>query len=353
MTTALVHGVRLNYVQAVPDHGPVEDLVMVHGLSTNLAFWYLQYAAAFSKRYRVTFYDLRGHGRSETTPSGYRPSDLSNDLRGLLDHLGIRRAHFVAHSFGGVIALDLACADPQRVASLVLADTHIAAARSGTAGRDWSQRARMQKLLDNSGIDLDTRDPYFGYQLLTVAARLQSSGRSVPPELADLVGPLLGRHGGRTAAQWLALMEETTAEAELMGDDGLSPEALKKLRFPILAMYGDHSQARLTGSEFLRLWPHAEFRRVRQAGHFFPTTRSAEVIETCERFWDGAFRASPAQRAGEGGERHFRSERIYRSEGAWYCLTREAEPLGPFAVEEEAREELTSYISAMGGLETA
>ena len=352
MTIALVNGVRLNYVQAGPDHGPVEDLVMVHGLSTNLAFWYLQYAAAFSKRYRVTFYDVRGHGRSETTPSGYRPSDLANDLRGLLDHLGIRRAHFVAHSFGGVIALALACAERDRVASLVLADTHIAAARDRAAS-DWSQRARMQRLLDDSGIELDTRDPYFGYQLLTVAARLQSRGASMPAELADLVGPLLGRQGARTAAQWLALMEGTTAEAELMGDDGLTLGALHQLRFPILAMYGDHSQARLTGSEFLRLWPHAEFRRVRNAGHFFPTTRSAEVIDTCQRFWDGAFDAAPAQRSGDVGERHFRSERIYRFEGLWYCLTREGEPLGPFSIEEEAREELGSYISAMGGLTTA
>ena len=82
--SALVNGVRLNYVQmAAPDiGGPHEDLVMVHGLATNLAFWYFHYAAVFARRYRVTVYDLRGHGRSEMTAGGYTPANLARDLEG-------------------------------------------------------------------------------------------------------------------------------------------------------------------------------------------------------------------------------------------------------------------------------
>ena len=77
MPSALVNGVRLNHVQmAAPDvGGPHEDLVMVHGLATNLAFWYFHYAAVFARRYRVTVYDLRGHGRSEMPAGGYTPAE--------------------------------------------------------------------------------------------------------------------------------------------------------------------------------------------------------------------------------------------------------------------------------------
>jgi pimeloyl-ACP methyl ester carboxylesterase len=106
---------------------------MVHGLATNMAFWYFHYAALFARRYRSPLYDLRGHGRSEMPPGGYTPDNLARDLEGLLDHLSIRRAHFLVHSFGGVIALNLARVAPERIASLVLADTHISAARCGAA----------------------------------------------------------------------------------------------------------------------------------------------------------------------------------------------------------------------------
>ena len=111
-------------------------------------------------------------------------------------------------------------------------------------------------------------------------------------------------------------------------------------------MYGDRSQARLTGESCCDVWPHATFRRVRDAGHFFPMTRPDEVLRICQRFWDGELRDAAPHRAGEPDERHFRSDRIYESGGGWYCLTRESAPLGPFAAMETARRELAAHLSA-------
>jgi pimeloyl-ACP methyl ester carboxylesterase len=345
MPVAVVDEVRLNYLQLSPESGAGEDLVMVHGLATNLAFWYAPYATELSKRYRVTLYDLRGHGRSSAPAAGYRPEDQRRDLLGLLDHLQIRRAHFLAHSYGGVVALKLACVDPDRVASLVIADTHIAAARGQGSARAWRDSDRIQETLDRAGIALDARDAYFGYKLLTEVARLQQANAVVPAELTKLVAPWLGARSHRTAAQWLDLMERTSAERELTSDDGLDAASLRRLRFPILALYGDRSQARFTGDELLKIWPHATFRRVRDAGHFFPTTRAAEVLGLCRRFWDGEFAHGSPHRAGEADDRHFRSDRIYQSDGHWYCRTREGAPLGPFAAIETARGELAVHIS--------
>ena len=155
----------------------------------------------------------------------------------------------------------------------------------------------------------------------------------------------MGKTGPRTAAQWLRLMESTSAEAEMMGDDGLSLEKLRKFSFPLLALYGDHSQARLTGSELLEVWPHAEFRRVRDAGHFFPASRPDEVLSNCERFWGGEFHHQLRRhRAGEQARGYFRSDRVFMSHGAWYFTTREKNRVGPFAAREEAREGLASFI---------
>jgi pimeloyl-ACP methyl ester carboxylesterase len=353
LPTVSVNGVRLNYLQvddgeAGDGQPPPEDLVMVHGLATSLAFWYLPYAAEFARQFRVTLFDLRGHGRSEMPVAGYTPPQLGRDLAGLLDALGLQRVHLMAHSFGGVVALNLACAQPDRVASLVLADTHIAAARHVETAQDWQFGATIQPMLERHGLDLDTRDPYFGYRLLTRVAQWQVRGFEVPAELLELARPLMGRAGARSAAQWLHLMGSTAAETELMGDDGLTLARLRGLRFPILAMYGDHSQARLTGDELLALWPHAEFRRVRDAGHFFPSSRPEELISGCRRFWGGEFAAAPRRhRAGEAQRGWFRSDRVFRAGDQWYFTTRERSRVGPFAAPEEAREVLAGFMATV------
>lgn len=347
MPTATVNGVRLNFVQMDDGSGEQrEDLVMVHGLATNLAFWYLHYVPEFATRFRVTLPDLRGHGRSEMPCNGYSPGNLARDLAGLLDHLQIDKARFIAHSFGGVVALKLACEQPQRVESLVLADCHVAAVRAMAPPQAWRHGLALQPVLDRHGLDLDTQHPYFGYHLITRMAQWQLQGVDVPQELAGLVSPLMGRGARRTAQQWLALIKDTTAQAEMMGDDGLTLEQLRTLRCPILALYGDHSHARLTGEALLDVWPQAEFRGVRDAGHFFPVSRPGQVISDCERFWGGEFCATRRRcRTGEPQRNYIRNDRVYMSDGAWYFMTREQCRMGPFASHEEASREIQAMFA--------
>ena len=347
MPTATINGVRLNYVQ-VDDggDGAREDLVMVHGLATSLAFWYFRYAPEFSRRFRVTMLDLRGHGRSQMPADGYSPTDMARDLGGLLDHLGIDAAHFVAHSFGGVVALRFACAQPQRVRSLVLADSHIAAVRRLGPQRDWTFGQGVQAILDRHGLDLDTQNPYFGYHLITRMAQWQLQGTEVPAELSELVGPLMGASAKHTARQWLALMDTTSAAAQMMGDDGLALDELRKLRFPILALYGDNSHARLTGEALLEVWPQAEFRGVRDAGHFFPSSRPREMISDCMRFWGGEFASDQRRnREGEARRNYIRTDRVFAVDDAWYFMTREKCRMGPFASREDALMEIQAMFA--------
>lgn len=348
MPSLEVNGSRINYAQVDCECGsPCQDLVMIHGLATNMAFWYYPHAANFSKHYRVTLYDLRGHGRSPATSSGYTPRDMRSDLQHLLDHLGIGRAHFIAHSFGGAIALDLACRHPELFASLALVDTHISAVRRLPETRDWKFGKLIQPILDRYRIEVDTKEPYFGYKLLSAAARLHEQNKDIPPELERILSPLIGRFSKRTAGQWLNLLKTTRAEEELMGDDGLSLDSLQKLNFPILAFYGEHSQAMSTGEQLLQVWPHADFRRMRDAGHFFPRTRPSEFIKICRHFWDNACANGIPFRNGESLKCYFRSDRFYSREGKWFFDTRESAKEGPFDSFEEAREYLGSTISSV------
>jgi pimeloyl-ACP methyl ester carboxylesterase len=349
MPMATINGVQLNYLQLDDGGGAArEDLVMVHGLATNMAFWYFKYGLPLAKKFRVTLYDLRGHGRSEMPEAGYSPQILANDLAGLMDHLHIEKAHFLAHSFGGVVTLNFACQEPQRVRSLVLADSHFSAGRQIQARAEWAFGQKFQPILERHGLDLDTRDPYFGPKLLIRVAEWQLQGREMPAELTELVSPLLGKTGKRTSSEWLKLMRTTHAEAEMTSDDGLTLERLRTLRFPIFAMYGDNSPARLSGAELLEIWPHAEFRRVRDAGHFFPTLRPDEVLSGCKRFWGGEFaHASRRHRSGEAGRRYFRSDRVFMANDAWYFTTRNEHRVGPFTSPEEAHDTLAGFIAGV------
>jgi pimeloyl-ACP methyl ester carboxylesterase len=234
--------------------------------------------------------------------SGYQPATLARDMQGLLDALGIERAHFVAHSFGGVVALNLACMEPGRLIDLVLADTQVSAVRNKRRPREWAFGKTLQILLDQHHIDIKVNDPYFGYHLLDALARLEVQNKSLSPELAGLLGPLVGKNTRRTARQWLELLSETKAEEELMTDDGLTSERLHALRFPILAIYGDRSHSVHCGEWLRQIWGHASYCRVPDAGHFFPSSRPLVFMEACRRFWQDNTVAGEVPAPGMGNE---------------------------------------------------
>ncbi|HEX5367625.1 MAG TPA: alpha/beta hydrolase [Acidimicrobiales bacterium] len=136
MADVVVDGVRFNVVRMGPadmaaDGGPVPvasstPVVLIHGLiMDNLSSYYYTLAPAVARHHDVVCYDLRGHGRSDRPPTGYRLEDAVGDLWGILDALGIEGpAHLVGNSFGGTIALAAAVLTPQRVAGLALVEAH-------------------------------------------------------------------------------------------------------------------------------------------------------------------------------------------------------------------------------------
>jgi 3-oxoadipate enol-lactonase len=97
--------------------GTGEPLVLVHAGVADRRMWDPQWRA-FTAEHRTVRYDVRGFGES-LPPTG--PWSQHADLLGLLDALGIRRAHLVGVSMGAGIVVEAALAQPQLAASLVLA----------------------------------------------------------------------------------------------------------------------------------------------------------------------------------------------------------------------------------------
>jgi 3-oxoadipate enol-lactonase len=73
--------------------------------------------------FTVAAFDNRGFGASSMPPGPYTVGELAEDARAVLDAAGFDRAHVVGASLGGMIAQELALADPDRVDRLVLACT--------------------------------------------------------------------------------------------------------------------------------------------------------------------------------------------------------------------------------------
>ncbi|MFD3484269.1 alpha/beta fold hydrolase [Streptomyces sp. NPDC058665] len=121
----VANGVRL-CVQTFGD--PADPTVLlISGAASSMDGWDEGFCARLAAgRRHVVRYDQRDTGRSVASPPGapdYAFSDLIADAVGLLDTLGVDRAHLVGISMGGGVAQCLAFAHPERVATLTLVST--------------------------------------------------------------------------------------------------------------------------------------------------------------------------------------------------------------------------------------
>jgi pimeloyl-ACP methyl ester carboxylesterase len=280
--------VKVHYLQLPnAEATSAKNLVMVHGLAANLAFWYLHVAPAFTTDFSVTLFDLRGHGRSGQPPSGYTPAAMAEDLRLLADALELERFSVMAHSFGGLVALHVLRAYPHRIDRIVLADTHLGAFRSRQALRNWPRGLELEARFAAEGIRLNLGETDFGLMLLEILARLHVDHPERVRRFDDLLSPFMGQGARRSAMRWLNLLDHTSARTDIYLDDGLSLKSLRHLCVPTLALYGARSHALASGKALAGIWPHCRFEIVPDAGHFFPVSKPDALIQPALCFLKG------------------------------------------------------------------
>lgn len=114
---ANINGINLHYVE----QGAGIPVILCHGFPHLWFSWRHQIPVLANAGWRVIAPDMRGMGQSDAPAEleAYGVEPIVNDLLGLLDHLGERRAVFVGLDFGAFAVYDLAMRAPERVIAVI------------------------------------------------------------------------------------------------------------------------------------------------------------------------------------------------------------------------------------------
>jgi pimeloyl-ACP methyl ester carboxylesterase len=106
-------------------YGHGTPLVLLHGGMLTIDLSFAPLIPTLAGRHRVVGVELQGHGRTADIDRPITPAALAGDVVGMLDQLGIDRAHVLGHSMGAAVALELAVNHGDRVRSVVAASASV------------------------------------------------------------------------------------------------------------------------------------------------------------------------------------------------------------------------------------
>jgi pimeloyl-ACP methyl ester carboxylesterase len=244
-----VNGIQLHYEET----GQGTPLVLVHEFAGEAASWHLQ-TRFFARRYRVIAYNARGYPPSDVPedPAAYSQRQAADDIRGVLDALGIDRAHVCGLSMGGYATLHFGLDHPERARSLTVAGCGYG------SGRD---RADFQRDVDHTVRQFETGG-------MAAVAEFYTKGPTRVQFLAkDPVGwrefyELFRAQSARGHALTMAGVQRTRPSVFEL------EERLTRLEVPTLIMTGDEDEPCLEPGLFLkRAIPTAGLVVIPNAGH--------------------------------------------------------------------------------------
>jgi 3-oxoadipate enol-lactonase len=238
MPFAPINGIDLFY----ESHGEGPAVVFAHGAGGNHLSWWQQ-IPVFSKEFRCITFDHRAFGLSRDGEGDGKKGRRAfhEDLRDLLDHLGIEEVRVVAQSMGGRTAVGFSLLNPGRCKAIVFAGTTGGAIDDDVRQlqEDYRQTEMGQMPLGKKSVSPQMKERAASMEFL-----YRSIGRLNPPRPKDFLAPIAGYKG---------------SSAQRLADSGMS----------ILFLVGDHDA--VTPPEIIqgchKAVPGSEFVLIPNSGH--------------------------------------------------------------------------------------
>jgi 3-oxoadipate enol-lactonase len=244
------------------EQGAGPAVLLLHGLGgTGAAVWKYQ-AEELARHFQVVVPDLRGAGESPKPPGPYSLQDFVDDLRRLIEGLGLAPAALVGHSFGGSIVLEYAAQHPDDVSAL--------AAVGGPTELPEQNREAMRaraKTVAREG-------------MAAVAETVATNGTAAsfreahPDEFRAYIDLLESADPAGYVATCLAIAELDMSEH------------LSRISAPVLLVAGDHdgvAPPELNRRNVERI-PNASFVEISDCGHVVPWEKPEALLEAVRSF---------------------------------------------------------------------
>lgn len=248
--------------------GGREPLILIHGIGADLTLW--NEIMPYFKDYKVVRYDLRGSGKSDfPRDPPLSVEQWAKDLEELMNELGIRDAHLLGWSLGGIISLQFCLNFPERVKSLVLVGTTTRLQPSAIAL--FEERAKLAETL---GMHVLVEKTFH-----MTEQSFAPSVREKHPEKLRIFRTMLENHDkDRYAAIARALVK-----ADLT-------DRLSDIQNPTLIVVGQYdARTPLADSELMSMqMPHSLMKIIPDCGHFYPLEQP-EIFSNIVRSFLSAF----------------------------------------------------------------
>jgi pimeloyl-ACP methyl ester carboxylesterase len=144
----LESGVRLHYLDW---GGSGRPIVLLHGLASSCRIWDFT-APILAVHFRVLALDQRGHGLSDQ-PGSYTFADVTGDLAGFIEALGVEPPVVVGHSWGAGVALRFAADRPEMTSAIALVDGGFV---ERSSSQTWEKAEAMMRPPEINGVPLET-----------------------------------------------------------------------------------------------------------------------------------------------------------------------------------------------------
>lgn len=268
--------------------GRGRPLILLHGGPGSTHDYFLPYVLPLARSRQLVFIDERGSGKSQRLEdhSHYNLEAMSADVEAVRVALGLGQVDLLGHSFGGVLAQDVAIRYPGNIRRLVLASTGSSAARIN---------ADFKTIKDALDPDLRAR-----IEALEARGIIGPDGAQLPEyrQLADqaegpynyFVRPPAWSESGESLG-WDVLNQMWGAKSDFHIDGNLkgfdfTPE-LRKLKIPALVIYGDHDMVSdATARESHEALPGSLLVEIPRSAHMTMVDQNAAFNDAVSRFLD-------------------------------------------------------------------